>query len=605
MKHHRFDITPFLTHDEGQHFDRKSLYEGPPRRKRPRNRRAVRDQVAEYVAAFANADGGVLVLGMEDDCSVTGHSLPEQALRSLLSTPSSRLSPPQPDGFIVSVDGKELIVFDVPVADAPVMVAGDGFPLRMGDQTVVTRESHISALKFQNMSESWESRPSPCRLEDLDRDLLARAKAGGGLTAWSDEEYLLKRKLADFRGSKLMLRRAAELMFVRRGPDHPNAGIRIFRVIGKERRTGVHHNVEERPRIETHLPGVLDEARMVVESLLRRPSRLVDGRFREAPEYPDFSWKEAILNAVEHRDYGIEGSGTEVWLFEDRMEVFSSGGLLRGLTLDELISLNRVHQSRNPRIVRALVDLGYARDQGEGLPRMFAEMEDAFLPLPEVKISGQGVTVILRNTPTLTMSDRSFVASLEGVELNREEFRALLQARRHGRVDNRTIRSLTALDTLAASRMLGNLRDRDLLTLQALGSNSYYTLSDAFSKHVVQGDPKADRGKLSADRGKLGTDRGKLPLDLQAAIDSLGVRPRKERIRPVIEAICTLQDWTTPAEIARILRFRQRNLSERHLRPMVNAGRLVRRFPDHPRHPRQAYQATAHRRSRSPTKAGR
>ena len=186
MNRPQFDVTPFLTQDEGQHFDRKSLYQGPSGRKRPRNRRAVRDQVAEYVAAFANADGGVLVLGIEDDCTITGHSLPRQALQSLLSTPSSRLSPPQPDGFVAPFDGKELIVFDVPVADGPVMVVGDGLPLRIGDRTVVARESDIRALKLLRMSEGWESRPSPCWLEDLDRDLLAQAKAGGRLAAYSD-----------------------------------------------------------------------------------------------------------------------------------------------------------------------------------------------------------------------------------------------------------------------------------------------------------------------------------------------------------------------------------------------------------------------------------
>ncbi|AUX31891.1 MULTISPECIES: helix-turn-helix domain-containing protein [Sorangium] len=56
-----FEVGPFLGQDEGQHFDRKSLFEGPEGQKRPRDRRSARDQVAEYVAAFANAEGGVLV----------------------------------------------------------------------------------------------------------------------------------------------------------------------------------------------------------------------------------------------------------------------------------------------------------------------------------------------------------------------------------------------------------------------------------------------------------------------------------------------------------------------------------------------------------------
>lgn len=219
---------------------------------------------------------------------------------------------------------------------------------------------------------SWESRPAACTVADLDRELIARARQGAGLAAWSDEDYL-KRKLADRRGHHLQLRRVAELLFSRPGPDHPNAGVRIFRVIGTERRTGPEHNVEERPRIEGNLPAVMDQAAAVVSSLLRRPSRLVGTRFRPVPEYPEFSWKEALLNAVAHRDYGVEGAGTEIWLFEDRMEIISPGGLIGDLTLDEVLSLRRIHRSRNPRLMRVLVDLGVARDQGEGIPRMFAE----------------------------------------------------------------------------------------------------------------------------------------------------------------------------------------------------------------------------------------
>lgn len=90
-----FDITPFLAQSEGQHYDRKSLLEGAPGRKRSRNRRAVRDQVAEYVSAFANADGGVLILGIEDNGEITGHALPPDAVSELLNVPKNRLTPPQ------------------------------------------------------------------------------------------------------------------------------------------------------------------------------------------------------------------------------------------------------------------------------------------------------------------------------------------------------------------------------------------------------------------------------------------------------------------------------------------------------------------------------
>ncbi len=557
-------------------------------------------------------------------------------------------------------------MFDVPAADVPVQMTGNGFPLRVGDKTVRARESLIAVSKQQGMHESWESRRSPCPLDDLDSQLLARARAGAGLSAWTDEEYLLRRKLADRRGSQLLLRRAAELLFAQYEPDHPNAGIRVFRVIGTRRRFGVEHNVEERPRIEGNLPTVLDKARAEVGGLLRRPSRLMGTRFQEMPEYPDFAWREAMHNAVAHRDYAVQGAGTEIWMFEDRMEVVSAGAFLEGVTLEQVLRLERIHRSRNPRIVRALVDLGYAKDQGEGIPRMFAEMADAFLPRPDVEVQGQQVMVTLRNTSTLTASDRRFVAGLGDAELTRGEFRALLMAYRRDRVDNARLRAAMGLDTLGASQLLRGLRDRDLLTLHSHGSASYYTLSPALREQIGEKSPPADRGEFSADRGEFDADRGELsdpidtssapidtssgpidtssdaidtssariggssdadrgelsdPIDtssasidttpapdrhhlrtdqeellsadLQARIQRLASRPRRDVVRNILEAICLTRDWTTSAEFSRFLHFGQRNLRRRHLTPMVGDGRLEYRHPDSPNHPEQAYRATA------------
>ncbi|HVG60870.1 MAG TPA: ATP-binding protein, partial [Hyalangium sp.] len=471
-----FDVTPFLRQDEGQHFDRKSLFEGPEEAKRTRDRRSVRNQVAEYVAAFANAEGGVLILGIENDGTVTGHRYPDDAVRAVLETPCTRLRPSQPAGFVVEHQGMELLVFDVPLSDVAVQVEGNGFPLRVGDKTVQASESQIQALKFRGVVESWESRPSQMHIADLDPTLIARARTLSGLGALSNEAYLLKRKLADQRGRELVLRRGAELLFAKDGPDHPNAGVRIFRVIGTERRYGAEHNVEERPRIEGRLPHVLEEAFRLIEGFVRHPSRLVGNRFRSVPEYPEFSWKEALLNAIAHRDYLIEGRTTEVWFFDDRLEVTSPGGLVPDVSLEELLRLTRVHVSRNPRLVRALVDLGFMRDQGEGIPRMFAEMEGLFLPAPQLEATQREFRLTLRNTPTLTVEDKTFVSSLGDAELSDVEFRALLEAYRRGRVDNARMRQISGLETLGASQILRRLRDRELLTLHPAGAASYYIL---------------------------------------------------------------------------------------------------------------------------------
>lgn len=612
-----FDPGPFLHQDEGQHFERKSMFEGPEGRKRARDRRAIRDHVAEVVSAFANAEGGILILGLEDDGTPTGHNLPADAVAAILTTPRSRLRPPQPEGFVVEHAGVQLLVFDVPISEVPVQVDGNGFPLRIGDSTVQSSESQIQTFKLHGLAESWESRPSTMALADLDPELLLRARRGAGREAWSDTEYLLARKLADRRGTRLILRRSAELLFATHGPDHPNAGVRVFRVIGSERRFGPEHNVEERPRIEGPLPRVIDEALTTIAGFLRRPSRMIGNRFREVPEYPEFSWKEAIFNAVAHRDYGVEGNCTEVWLFEDRMEVESPGGLVAEVSLDALVRGERLHRSRNPRLVRALVDLGAVRDQGEGIPRMFAEMEGLFLPEPTLTSDRRAFRVVLRNTPTLSIEDREWVSSLGSEDLSREEFRALLEAHRHGRVDNARLRDLTGLDTLTASRLLGRLRDRGLVVMRGGGAASYYTLvrreagaadrnesgtdrrelaADGSNLGAERGESTPDRGERRPDRGELLADGGEserlragLPSAVAALVRHLGPRPRKERLRAAIVEVCRVRAWR-PIELAAVLGLgRGDKLVARHLAPMVEAGILERTYPTTPNHPDQAY----------------
>lgn len=128
-----YNLDRLLVQGEGQYFDRKSLWDGPPGGKAPRDRRSVRDDIAEYVAAFANADGGVLTLGMEDDRTLTGHGYPDHVVEDFLAVPQRRLNPPQPSGMRVRHRGHELLIFDVQAAPHAVMVIGNGFPRRCDD----------------------------------------------------------------------------------------------------------------------------------------------------------------------------------------------------------------------------------------------------------------------------------------------------------------------------------------------------------------------------------------------------------------------------------------------------------------------------------------
>ena len=103
------ELRALLLREEGQVLDFKSLWDKSASPARLVERRAVRDWIAEYVAAFANADGGTLVLGVDDDGTPSGHGYPEEAIVEFLAVPERRLRPAVRCQIPRAVlDGKEL-----------------------------------------------------------------------------------------------------------------------------------------------------------------------------------------------------------------------------------------------------------------------------------------------------------------------------------------------------------------------------------------------------------------------------------------------------------------------------------------------------------------
>ncbi len=234
------DLERLLQQGEGQYFDRKSLWHGPEGTRKKRPAREVREQIAEYVAAFANADGGILLLGQEDDRVVTGHAFDDEAIQTMLLVPEEWLRPALPRGNRIAWKEHELLVFEVRPMESAVMVVGDGFPRRVGDEVILESEEAINAIKGRARAEGIElDRAEDRTLADLDSARVEAAIRGAGQSSPSFEDYLIERRLADRRGAETVLHKGALLLFAReaREIDHPNAGVRIFRVKGRERRT--------------------------------------------------------------------------------------------------------------------------------------------------------------------------------------------------------------------------------------------------------------------------------------------------------------------------------------------------------------------------------
>lgn len=107
-----------------------------------------------------------------------------------------------------------------------------------------------------------------------------------------------------------------------------------------------------------------------------------DGLFVTIPEYPEFCWKELIVNAVTHRDYSISGPGIQIKMFDDKF-VVESPGIFAGTVTEQ--NIQTTHFSRNKAIAAYMKEYKFVKEFGEGVKRIYREMDEANLPSPTFK----------------------------------------------------------------------------------------------------------------------------------------------------------------------------------------------------------------------------
>lgn len=215
--------------------------------------------------------------------------------------------------------------------------------------------------------------------------------------AGSFEELAVKRSLAVMKSGQAVFKNAAILLFAEDpGKYIPNAAVRYIRHTGTERKSGSAFNVVKDQRFEKGIPGLIRELDTFLEASLRDYYFLdmETGKFHRVPEFPKEAWIEGIVNALCHRSYNLQGNPVMIRHFDDRMEISNSGPLPAQVTVE-----NIAHErySRNPRIARALADMGYVRELNEGVPRIYSAMRESMLARPEYTDRNNTVTLTLRN----------------------------------------------------------------------------------------------------------------------------------------------------------------------------------------------------------------
>lgn len=389
---------------ESQFREFKSAFEGAPGKKVPRSIRSISEDVGRTLVAFANADGGELLVGVEDDGSVTGIPFDETKVADLMAAPHSHVHAdtplPPPRVAVVNVAGASVAYFAVAKGTGHIHLTSDGRCVKRVDRdSVPVSPQSISAHRIEDESRHWDRQFVPgATLSDIDLDLVGSV-AGQIAYGISPEKCLQYLDLAEFTPDGLRLKNAALALFskeIRRWL--PRCQVRIMWVKGKERLSGEAFNIEREDMVSDNILALVDKAWERLTVALSQSTVLTsEARFEQTLLYPQIACREALINAIVHRNYAIEGRGIELSIFSDRLEIESPGMLLSTVSIEELRSQSGVHESRNPLIARVLREVGLVREMGEGVRRIFEVMKSNALAEPTFETSTASFSVSLSN----------------------------------------------------------------------------------------------------------------------------------------------------------------------------------------------------------------
>ncbi|MCY3561990.1 MAG: putative DNA binding domain-containing protein [bacterium] len=356
---------------EDQWFDRKSARVG------------ARD-LADTLLAFANAEGGTVVVGLWNG-EVEGIDAAGPAMLARWQQAAIDFTAPPVPHKAQLVECRNsrgerdrLFVVQVEVSEQVHTNRKDEVYLRVGDENRRLTYAQRQELLYDKGQAAYEVTPvAGAGLDDLNRELLGNY---AGALEHPDPERLLDARGLLTRSGELTV--AAVLLFGA-NPQRwlPGASVRVLRFGGSERGSGARQQLLSDVRIEGPIPLLLGEARRaIVDTLPARRALAAGDRFERIPLIPTEAWLEGLVNAVIHRSYSIGGDHIRVEIFDDRVEIESPGRFPGVVDLRDPLQISRF--ARNPRVARVCADLRLAQELGEGIRRMFDEMRLAGLADP-------------------------------------------------------------------------------------------------------------------------------------------------------------------------------------------------------------------------------
>ena len=368
----------------------------------------VSQSLARQFTGFANAAGGTILVGVDDTGSVVGVE-DSNALRARIQDLARNCDPPVP--IVVEPVGRVLAIQVRESEDKPVQCA-DGFFVRQGAATQKLTQREVrdffrseGAIRFDLTSCPRFRYP-----DDFDRERFDAWLRLSDLTGEPPiEEVLVNLGVAERAGDTLRFRNAGVLFFAREPRRFfPDAYLTCFLAKGGDRTYMLDRGDYGRGIVRD-----IEDAMRFVDRNTRTAQRIEGLKRDEISEYPRKAVREAITNAVMHRDWFFEGANVFVEVYSDRLEIVSPGSLPTGLSEADLGNRS---VRRNPLVADLLHRIGYIEKAGTGIRRIREEAEHHGCPEPTFT-ADRFFTVTFRPRPDVRLGEGEAVEA-PGTERN-------------------------------------------------------------------------------------------------------------------------------------------------------------------------------------------
>ena len=412
--------------------------------------------LAELIVALANGVGGTIVVGMDGK----GEVFPDatELLEPALDRALRLCEPP-----FRAVDLPEWRYEDTPQGQvATIVVKPTPYQLTLEGKLVFVRSGTMNVRlspdqvdggrRTRGVSAFEDEVVAGASVDDFDESVieeyeLNRVKRGPRGESFARTELLRDAGAIDSSGAATV----AGILLLGRNPQQffPQTGVVVVRFHGDSMREAVVSSERYARRVEINGPAarIVERTWQVLFDEIHQTAELQGLERTEHYEYPLEAVREAVVNAICHRDYAITGQRIEIRLFDSHMEIMSPGGLPGHITLDNILD---EHYSRNPRLVRGLYYWGYIEELGQGIDIIHEAMRREHHPPPNFRDTGRSFTVTLSGVV-------DEIEEQYGDEINLRQIRALHYLSDHERVTNRQYRQLCPEVSSETARL--DLRD--------------------------------------------------------------------------------------------------------------------------------------------------